>query len=239
MKRAFAAVAALFLIGLLALPQVEGAKKPRTGEIKENRYQDLRFGFALQLPQEWKMAKPKKEYTPQRLVAEQKNPRIPMKLRSDPGWAVTPTVMVFADSTDMAAGEFFTFLQSDSGKTELKDKILSKSILLAPVAKHDVNIQTRTSAEIGGREALKLKAKLEYEALISGRSGATLIRDYRVGHIYIIPLEGWLLYVELVCENQFFPSLHETFEKIMASLTFADTESDTTAGEGEGSKEEK
>ncbi|MCK4858538.1 MAG: hypothetical protein KAT58_11255, partial [candidate division Zixibacteria bacterium] len=138
MKRAFAAVAALFLIGLLALPQVEGAKKPRTGEIKENRYQDLRFGFALQLPQEWKMAKPKKEYTPQRLVAEQKNPRIPMKLRSDPGWAVTPTVMVFADSTDMAAGEFFTFLQSDSGKTELKDKILSKSILLAPVAKHDV-----------------------------------------------------------------------------------------------------
>jgi hypothetical protein len=209
------------LVTLLA-PQLAGKGKEKTGTVEDNLYSDTRFGFTIQLPSDWKIGKLKKELNCQRLVAEKKNPRIPPQLRDDPSWATPPTLMIFADSNDLSAEQFFAFLQSDSTKSELKKKINSTTVLFDLFSRDEPDILLQVADKLGGLPAWRVKARRQYEAQgiqLSGRGGTAAVRDFVSGYAYVIRGEGWVAYLELVCENQFLPVLEEKFTEIMKSFT--------------------
>lgn len=218
----------------LLLTTTLSAGGPRTGEIKDNKYTDTRFGFSVQLPEDWKIGKPKKEMSSLRLIAQQKNPAVPIKLRSDPDWALRPTILILCDSTDMTPREFFDFLRSDSGDSEFKDEVLLRSVLLHRLSSYRLDLLTETIEDIAGAKALELTGRLQYDAQVElpGRSRIELVRGFRIGHIYLVPFDGWLMYIEQACENEFLQNLDEVFAGVVHSITFGDS-SETQMNEGE------
>ena len=162
-------------------------KSTEVGYIKDGIYHDARFGFSVKIPLEWREAKLRKEPTPERLLLVQKKPRVPIRLQNSPEAAVKPSVMIFADSTAMSPQAFFAFLQADTGKTEFKNRILSKSVLLDQGTPSVIQILQKTTAKILGQEAIKLGARLEYTVRVeSPTTGAMVqVNGFRVGlHLY-------------------------------------------------------
>jgi hypothetical protein len=213
-------------LGALLWPSVSQAGKPRTGEVKDNKYTDTRFDFSVQLPDDWKIGKPKKEFTTQRLIAVQRNPQVPVKLRSDPSYAQKPTALIFCDSTDLAPMEYFHYLESDSGKSKGKEDILLKSVMLYRLSPYRMDVIKQLPAEVAGTKGVKLVGRIQYDAQVSlpGRNRIELVRDFRVGDVYLIPFDGWMMYIEFVCENDFYPQLEEVFDQIVSSITFGKSE---------------
>lgn len=224
-KRIVIAVIMMIVIGAFVTSDIDAGKKPKTGETKDHVYRDFRFGFSVEYPADWKASKPKKEYHPLRFLVQEKGHIVPVKLRNNPEYAVKPTMMIFADSTNLTPEQFFTYLQSDSGKSEFKTKILQKSILLDRTSRYEMEVVQRRKAKVLGVDAVKIKGRVEYVAQVTvpGR-GPQVVKDYRSGFIYLVPFEGWLLYIEQYCENELLPSQIDAFDSMISSLTFTDPE---------------
>jgi len=212
-------IVGVFLFLVVSLSAAD--KSAEVGYVKDGIYHDARFGFSIKIPVEWREAKPRKEPTPERLLLMQKKPRVPLQLQNSPEAAVKPTVMIFADSTAMSPQAFFAFLRADTGKTEFKSRILSKSILLDQGTSSDIQIVEKTTAKILGQEAIKLVARLKYVARVQSPTSSAMVQvsDFRAGDIYIVPFSGWLLYIEQACENEFLESLQPDFDAMINSLT--------------------
>jgi hypothetical protein len=202
-----------------------GDKSPEVGYIKDGIYHDARFGYSIKIPVEWREAKLRKELTPERLLLVQKKPKVPLRLQNSPELAARPTVMIFADSTAMSPQEFFAFLRADTGKTEFKNRILSKSVLLDQGTASVIQILQKTTAKILGQEAIKLGARLEYTVRVESPTTSAMVQvnGFRVGYIYIVPFSGWLMYIEVACENEYLESLQPDFDAMINSLTLEGT----------------
>ncbi len=230
----------LVFSGLLVCA-VAFAKKEKVGIIENGWYSDSRFGFSIAIPAEWKDAGLKNEPTPERIMFEWRKPRIPIKLKSNPGEALRPFVRIFADSTGLSTREFFDSLNVGSTKDAFRDRILSKSIFFQRGMSNPPEIEPPTIEEIGGFDATRWHIRREYSVQVQ-RDEITppeLVRDYRVGYVYIVGFDGWLLYMEMACENQFRDELEDQFKKVASMLTFraapASTDS-TKAAEGGAEK---
>jgi hypothetical protein len=228
----FILLATALLVSVSVCPTTAGDDE-RTGTVDDNKYVDHRFGFSVQLPESWKVAKPKDEPHPQRLIAEEKHPRVPIKLQENPGAATKPTLIVFADSTDMTPQEFMNFLRADTTESDFKEKLLDRTILLDAFSKYNTDILSTTTVEFLGRQATRMVARLQYEAVgyMRGRNEEIKVNDFRVGYIYLVPMDGWLMYVEFACENQFAEALEESFGEILDSFTWVTEASDSTKTE--------
>jgi hypothetical protein len=141
--------------------------------------------------------------------------------------------MFFADSTALTPTQFFEFLQTDTGKSQFKEEIIRKSIFLDRGTTYHFEIINQLPKQILGQPALKLEMRMKYDAEAPmmggretdvGRSTSSkefnLVRDFRMGYVYLVPFEGWLMYVEIFCENQFFDSLKPVFDQVIDSLKF-------------------
>ncbi len=216
------------------------AKKEKAGVIKDGWYADNRFGFSIFIPSDWKDGGAKDEPTSERIMFAWRKPRIPLKLKDNPGEALKPFVRIFADSTTMSAVEFLDSLRVGSVKDPFRDKILSKSIFFERGISNPPEIAPVENVKIGGRDAKRWYIRREYSVQIQKDevTPPELVRDYRQGYVYIVPREGWLLYMEMACENQFRDDLEGEFQKVAFSLTFlsnAPTADSTSVGE-KGSK---
>ena len=224
-------LSAALIVGVFLFSMVSPSaadKSTEVGYIKDGIYHDARFGFSLKIPVEWREAKLRKEPTPERLLLVQKKPKVPLRLQNSPESAVRPSVMIFADSTAMSPQAFLAFLRADTGKTEFKSRILSKSILMDQGTPSEIQIMQKTTAKILGQEAVNVRARLEYTVRVeSSREAAEdprksvmiQVNDFRAGYIYIVPFSGWLMYIEQACENQFLESLQPDFDTMINSLT--------------------
>jgi|GEM_PF-3157265 len=212
-------IVGVFLFSIVSLLAAD--KPTEAGYIKDGIYHDARFGFSVKIPVEWREAKLRKEPTPERLLLVQKKPRVPLRLQNSPESAVRPSVMIFADSTAMSPQAFLTFLRADTGKSEFKSRILSKSVLLDQGTPSVVQITGKTTAKILGQDAIKLGARLEYTVRVEspGTSAMVQVNDFRAGYIYVVPFSGWLMYIEQACENQFLGALQPDFDTMINSLT--------------------
>jgi hypothetical protein len=213
----------VFLFSMASLSAAD--KSPEVGYIKDGIYHDARFGFSVKIPVEWREAKLRKEPTPERLLLVQKKPRVPLRLQNSPESAVKPSVLIFADSTAMSPQAFFAFLRADTGKTEFKSRILSKSVFLDQGTTSEIQILQKTTAKILGQDAIKLGARLEYTVRVEspGTSAMIQVIGFRAGYIYIVPFSGWLMYIELACENEYLESLQPDFNTMINSLTLEST----------------
>ena len=214
-----ALIVGVFLFSTVSLSAAD--KSSEVGYIKDGVYHDARFGFSVKIPVEWREAKLRKEPTPERLLLVQKKPRVPLRLQNSPESALKPSVMIFTDSTTMSPPAFIDFLRADTGKTEFKSRILSKSVFLDQGTSNEVQILKKTTLKILGQEAIKLGVRLEYSVRVEspGMSSALQVNDFRAGYIYIVPFSGWIMYIEQVCENQFLESLQPDFDTMINSLT--------------------
>lgn len=217
----------LIFSGIL-ISAVAFAKKEKVGTIEKGWYSDSRFGFSMPIPSEWKDAGVKNEPTPERIMFEWRKPRVPIKLKSNPGEALKPFVRIFADSTTLTAAAFFDSLNVGSTKDEFRDKIISKSTFFQRGLSNPPEIAGPTFEKIGGQNANRWQIRREYSVQIQKdeTTPPQLIRDYRVGYVYIVPFEGWLLYIEMACENQFRDELEENFRNVASSITFRSTASE-------------
>ncbi len=208
-----------FLLSMVSLLAAD--KSTEVGLIKDGIYHDARFGFSVKIPVEWREAKLRKEPTSERLLLVQKKPKVPLRLQNSPEAAVKPSVMIFTDSTAMSPQAFLAFLQADTGKTEFRSRILSKSVLLDQGTPSEIQILKQTTVKILGQEAIKLGARLEYTVRVEnpGTSAMIQVNGFRAGYIYIVPFSGWLMYVEQACENEYLESLQPDFDTMINSLT--------------------
>lgn len=221
MKKTAELTGLLIFFGLLVCA-VALAKKEKVGTIENGWYSDSRFGFSIAIPAEWKDAGLKNEPTSERVMFEWRKPRVPIKLKDNPGEALRPFVRIFADSTGLSAQEFFDSLRIGSTKDQFRDRILSKSIFFQRGMSNPPEIAPATAEKIGGVNATRWYIRREYSVQVQ-RDEITppqLVRDYRVGHVYIVGFDGWLLYLEMACENQFRDELEDHFKSVASSITF-------------------
>jgi hypothetical protein len=190
--------------------------------IKDGIYHDVRFGFAVKIPVDWKEAKLRKEPTSERLLLIQKKPKVPLRLQNSPESAVKPSIMIFADSTSMSPESFLAFLRADTGKTEFKTRILSKSVLLDQGTPSVVQILKKTTVKILGQEAVRLGARLEYSVRVESPTTTAMVQvnGFRAGDVYVVPFPGWLMYIEQACEDEYRESLQPDFDTMINSLAF-------------------
>jgi hypothetical protein len=212
-------IVGVFLFSMVSLSAAD--KSAEVGYIKDGIYHDARFGFSIKIPVDWREAKLRKDPTPERLLLVQKKPKVPLQLQKSPESAVKPSVMIFADSTTIAPQVLFAFLRADTGKTELKSRILSKSVLLDQGTPSVIQIMEKTTVKILGQEAIKLRARLEYTVRVESPNSSAMIQvnGFRAGYVYIVPFSGWLMYIEQACENEFLQSLQPDFDSMINSLT--------------------
>jgi hypothetical protein len=223
----------LMTVAGLVICAVAFAKKEKVGVVKDGWYSDSRFGFSVFMPSDWKDAGAKDEPSPERIAFIWRKARIPLKLKNNPNEALKPFVRIFADSTTMSAREFLDSLNVGSTKDSYRDKILSKSTFFERGLSNPPEITPAEAVKIGGRDALRWHVRREYSVQYQKDevTPPQLIRDYRVGYVYIIPGEGTLLYLEMACENQFRDDMEGEFQKVVSSITFssATPKSDSTA----------
>lgn len=232
------------LLGILAVTIVFGnayAKKEKVGSIANGWYADGRFGFSVAITEDWKDAGLKDEPNPERLSLVWRKPRVPMKLKDQPNEAIKPYVRIYADSTKLTATALFDTLHVGVTKDAFRDKILSKSVFFERGISNDPEIQPVSTIKIGGRTAYRWSVKREYSVQVQKdlRSSPELVRDYRTGYVYIVPGEGWLMYIEMACENQFRDEMDHAFQEVASSITFrAPTEAsaDSSAAKPQGSE---
>lgn len=201
---------------------VAQAGKGKVGVVKDGWYVDSRFGFSLSIPQEWKEAGIKDEPNSERLVLAWRKPRAPLKLRDNPNEALKPFARIYADSTSMSALAFFDSLRVGSTKDSFRDKILSKSVFFERGLSNPAEISPVEAVKLAGRNAFRWYIRREYSVQIQKDevTPPQLVRDYRVGYVYIIPGDGWILYLEMACENQFRDEFEDQFKKVAFSITF-------------------
>ena len=195
------------------------AKSGESVTVKDSICTDNLFGYSLQIPPEWK-SKIGKGNSPDRVILQQKNARVPVKLSGSPELAQRPTIMIFADSCNLSADSFFTYLRAETGKSALKDKILSKSVFFERGAPSDADVIDKLPTQVAGRNGLRIRVRLEYTATAMARGTDTpsTVRDFRAGFVYVIPFDGWMMYIEEVGENQFLEALMEPFDSVIKSL---------------------
>jgi hypothetical protein len=216
------------LLLLFATSLSAGDKSAETGIIKDGIYHDTRFAFSVKIPTDWREAKLRKEPSAERILMVQRKPRVPLRLQDSPEAAVRPSVMIFTDSTTMTPAEFFAFIRADTGKTDFKQRILAKSVFLEQGVPNEIEVMEKMTTKILGRDATRMKVRLEYSARVEnpGMSKKPVqVNDYRIGYIFLVPFDGWLMYIEEVCENQFLQSLQPDFDTVINSLAV-----DSTAG---------
>ena len=206
-----------FFVGAAAI-----AGKAKVGIVKDGWYSDSRFGFSLAIPQEWKEAGIKDEPNSERLVLAWRKPRPPLKLRDNPNEALKPFARFYADSTSVTALEFFDSLRVGSTKDNYRDKILSKSTFFERGLSNPPEISPVDAVKIGGRDAYRWYIRREYSVQIQKDevTPPQLVRDYRTGYVYVVPGDGWILYLEMACENQFRDDFEDEFKKIAFSINF-------------------
>lgn len=226
-------------IAVLAFTSLAFAKKEKVGKIENGWYTDGRFGFSITIPQEWKTAGLKDEPSPERLMFEWRNPRVPLKLKNSPSDALRPFIRIYADSTQLSPAAFLDSLNNGSTKDSFRDKILSKSTFFERGKSNPPEITPPSSVMIGGHKAMQWGIRREYSVQVQ-KDDVTppeLVRDYRFGYVYIVPADGWLLYLEMACENQFRDDLDLEFQKVASSITFrsgaAETDSVTVIEGGQ------
>lgn len=221
MKKVSKFVLLLTMAGLL-VSAVAFAKKEKVGTIEKGWYSDSRFNFSMSIPQEWKDAGLKNEPTSERLMLEWRKPRIPMKLKENPGEALRPFVRVLADSTSLLPQEFLDSLTNGSTKDLFRDRILAKSVFFQRGVSNPAEIAPPTVEKISGLNATRWYIRREYAVQVQKDeyTPPQLVRDYRIGYVYIVPFDGWIFYMEMACENQFRDELDSEFQKVVSSVTF-------------------
>lgn len=228
--RTIAALMVITTICLALLGTTAFAKKEKVGTLEKGVFTDNRFGFTVAAPSEWRDGGLRDEYSQERITFIYKRVRVPARLREVPEEALRPTIMVFADSTTLPHAAIVDSLRNGITKDPFRDKILNKSVFFQRGAPNPPEVLRSIPTKVGGLDAVVYEVRREYAVQVPQQRGAPeLVRDFRTGRVYLVPLTGAMIYIEMVCENQFQNELQPEFDAFINSFKFAGTASDSSA----------
>ena len=212
----------LILLTLTFLASAGYAKKEKTVKIKDMLATDLKYGWKMPVPDNWK-AKNQDEPNVERLFLEQKNYRVNPNISQYGGDYTIPRVIIYVQEFGGTVDDFENLIKKSLEEHRTDNEIISKMGLLQDgdyIVSADV---TRDSSLVR-----QIYLKRNYKRLLyipdsgGGISGGReeYINDHEVHEVYLIKHGSYMLVFQAFFEREFYDSNAVEFQAMMKSLEF-------------------
>ena len=215
------------LVVVMAVPSLAG--KVKTAKHKDNVLTDLRYGYTLDVPKNWKVKTFKeKSEKPEMLRALllQKNYQINQQAKDLDADFTRPEIQIYVYSDTVSIDNFVEQLKSDVETHSSKHKLINQMNLILSgeyVGKQKI--------ELGGVPAIQVFFKRQWKRIMQGEPydpryrerGGRIVRDvHDVHEIYILSHNDCLYVIQAIAENEFYFSVKNEFAKIISSIKLED-----------------
>ncbi len=213
-KKVFFVFLSIFLIAVVAQ-----GKKNKTANVKDNVATDLKYGWQIKVPDNWK-AKNLKEPSVERLFMEKRNYLVNPYVETYDGEYTIPRAMIYVQEFSGSEEDFEALIKKSLEEHRSDNALISKMGLL-----RDSEFIISGEVLINSISALQVFVKRSYERIlvIPDRSGLgdptqQYINDHEVHEIYLIK-EGDVIFVfQGYCEREFYENNVDEFQAIIKSL---------------------
>jgi len=200
-----------------------GKKKAKAGEISENVYTDDKYGFQMNLHENWK-AKVGDEKDKTRLVLTQRNYDIPPKYLNAPDYTKVPRLVVYVTKSDLSAPVFIDSLTNRDYKSDLKNEVLKEIEFLN---EPDIVPKGKSRMELSGSKGSVWQGQSKYmkevQASASSSRGERVYGNYG-GAVYAFDHGGYLVLIGLMAEWEFYETVLGEVDSMVKSLQFTPLE---------------
>jgi len=209
---------------LLLVPSADARRKgKKAGELTGNVFRDNEYGYEITVHENWK-AKVGKAGDQVRLFLAQRNYGIPTDYMDAKDYTKIPELIIFVDTSSMAAHVFIDSLISPDFKSGQKSDVFKEfAILNEP----DLVPMQRSRLEIAGQSALIWKVQAKYKKDIqtssTSMSGKTVRRSYG-GAIAAVRVDNFIVLFQVMSEWEYFEAVLKEAQPMIQSLKILQTE---------------
>lgn len=206
------------LVSLMA--PCTGAGKEKTADIDENLAVDLKYGWSIQVQDNWKV-KNLNEPNVERLFMEKKNYLINPYVERYGGDYTVPRIIIFAQEFEGSVRDFEALLKKSLDEHRSDNEIINRMELL-----RDGEFITSGDVIIDSLPALQMYAKRSYQRVLAiPESGSGLgsvreeyINDHEVHEVYLVKKDNIIYVIQAYCEREFYNANAEEFQKLVRSF---------------------
>jgi hypothetical protein len=212
------------ILAVIFVVSTADAKKKKTAEIKDKTATDLKYGWTLPVPDNWK-AKNRREPDVERLFLEKKNYLVNPFVQRYGGDYTVPRVIIFAQEFNGTYDDFEALIVKSLEEHKSDNEIISKLDLLRDaeyIASGDIMLDSLPVRQI--------YVKRNYSRVLaipqSGGGGMLedvveeYINDHEVHEIYLIKLENLLMVFQAYSEREFYETNAVEFRELLKSIRF-------------------
>lgn len=202
------------LVALL-IPSIMARKpKVRAGKVKESVFTDARYGFSMNILNNWKYNIKLDKYN-FRLVLVQKNYEIPAHYMEAPDYTQVPRITLWVDTTSMSAFQFLDSLLSRTHKSKQKKELMREFDILNDRINEKGNVREKLitrkkkTITIDKEKAMMWTGRMQYRKDVarsaSSLGGKRVVGAYG-GGIVAVKHGGKIYLIHLICEYDYFSS---------------------------------
>jgi len=198
------------------------AKKEKTAQVKDKIATDLKYGWKLSIPDNWK-AKGNKEPNVERLFLEKKNYQVNPYIKEYGGNYTIPRIMIFMQDFSGSTDDFENLIKKSLDEHRTDNDIITKLGLLK-----DSDFIISADVQLGDKIARQIYVKKNYRRMLyipEGGGGISegreeYINDHEVHEIYLMKVNEQILVYQGYCEREFYESNSKEFQDLMAAIQF-------------------
>lgn len=206
-------------LSIVLVAAVAQAEKNKTASIKDNVATDLKYGWRIKVPDNWK-AKNLKEPSVERLFMEKRNYLVNPYIETYGGQYTIPRVMIYVQEFSGSERDFEALIKKSLVEHRSDNAIISRMGLL-----RDGEFIVSGEVLIDSLPAFQIYAKRNYKRVLVipdrssfGSDRQEYINDHEVHEIYIMKKENLIYVFRAYCEREFYESNAEEFQSIVRSL---------------------
>lgn len=199
---------------------VGSAKKNKTASVKDNIATDLKYGWKLTVPDNWK-AKNQKEPNVERLYLEKKNYQVNPYIRQYGGDYTVPHIIIYEQPFSGTVDDFENLIKKSLEEHRSDNDIINKLGLLLDsdfIVSSDVNLDDQAARQIYIKRNYKRLLYIPERGggLTEGRE--EYINDHEVHEIYLFKKGDNILVFQAYSEREFYEANAVEFQAIVKSL---------------------
>lgn len=206
-------------LSIVLLASVAQAKKNKTASIEDNIATDLKYGWQIDVPDNWK-AKNLKEPSVERLFMEKRNYLVNPYVETYGGQYTIPRIMIYVQEFSGSERDFEALLKKSLVEHRSDNAIISRIGLL-----RDGEFIISGEVLLDSLPALQVYAKRNYKRVLLipdrssfGNDRQEYINDHEVHEIYIIKKDNLIYVFRAYCEREFYESNAAEFQSILRSF---------------------
>ncbi len=227
----------ILLAFLVTIPMVSARrKKAKAGKVTDNVFVDVKYGFQIDLPDNWKY-KVGNEKSHFRLFLVQKNYEVPHDYQDAPDYTQVPRMVVWVDTTTLGAAAFIDSLVSKTYKSDQKKDILKEFELLnegsvgSGTYRDPLVPKGRKTIRVGDMKGLRWAGKCSYMkevALSASSTGAgKRVRGAYEGTVTAIKKDNTILVFHLMCESLYYKGIDAFLTQMVNSIKWTGSEEES------------